>query len=186
MAFYRESYVAHIACDPPALLWSGLGPLPLPADSVIGSASTALGGAELLSIPDFQTLINGTAERLDFTLSGVSQETLRLAMEDAPSVKGAPVTIGLVHFNQDWSLDSVEWEAVFEARSLKISRPAEQGGQITRSITLTIVQGDSTRSKAVNAYFTDADQRRKHPTDAIFSHVAGINAGTSRRFGPKD
>lgn len=182
---YRESVVARIACDPPCLLWSGVGPLPLPADAVLPEDAIALGGSELISIPDFQTLINGTAERLDFTLSGVSEETVRLALEDAPSVRGARVDIGIVQFDDAWQVEAVEWEGVFEARSLSVSRPAEQGGQITRSITLTIVQGDTTRARAPLAFFTDADQRRRSPDDAIFSHVAGINAGTSRRFGPK-
>ncbi|WP_257541004.1 hypothetical protein [Sphingobium sp. CFD-1] len=185
MASYRESIVARIACDPPCLLWSGVGPLLIPADTVIPEAAIALGGSELISIPDFQTLINGTAERLDFTVSGVSEETVRLALDDAPSVKGARVDIGIIGFDENWQVDYVEWEGVFEARSLTVSRPAEQNGQITRSITLTIVQGDTTRARAINAFFTDADQRSKFPTDAIFSHVAGINAGTSRRFGPK-
>lgn len=184
MASYRESIVAYIACDPPAILWSGIGPLPLPADAVLPSSMIALGGGELVSIPDFQQLIGGTAERLDFTVSGVDQETLRLALEDAPSVRGAAVHIGTVHFDDRWQVASVEWEARFEARSLSINRPAMQDGKVNRSITLTIVQGDSIRARAPNAYFTDADQRRKSATDAIFSHVAGINGGTSRRFGP--
>lgn len=185
MAFYRESIIVFIACDPSALLWSGIGPLPVPADAVIPSPLTALGGSELVSFPDFQTLINGTAERLDLVVSGVSEETVRLAIDDAASVRGAAVHAGIVHFNDDWSLSSVEWEVIFEARALTVSRPVDQNGQITRSITLTIVQGDSTRSRAPNNYFTDADQRRIYPTDAIFSHVAGISAGTSRRFGPE-
>lgn len=186
MAAYRESIIAYIACDPPAILWSGFGPLPVPPDAVIPEAMTALGGAELVSVPDFQQLINGTAERLDFTLSGVSHEVVRLALEDAPSVRGAAVHIGTVHFDEDWQLSSIEWENVFQGRALSVSRPTEQNGQVSRSITLTIVQGDTTRARSKNAYFTDADQRRKSPTDAIFSHVAGINAGTSRRFGPND
>jgi hypothetical protein len=35
------------------------------------------------------------------------------------------------------------------------------------------------------AFFTDADQKKRSSTDTIFDHVAAINAGTSRRFGPK-
>lgn len=184
MAFYRESIVVYIACDPPALLWSGIGPLPVSADAVVPSLMTALGGSELVSFPDFQTLINGTAERLDLVVSGVSEDTVRLAIDDAPSVRGADVHVGLVHFNDDWSIDSIEWENVFQARSLTVSRPAEQDGQITRAITLTIAQGDTTRARAPNAFFTDADQRRRSSDDSIFSHVAGISSGTSRRFGP--
>lgn len=186
MAFYRESIVVRIASDPPALLWSGIGPLLIPADIVVPEDAIALGGGELVSVPDFQQLMNGTAERLEFTLSGVSDETVRFALDDAPSVRGARVDIGRTDFDDAWQLIGVEWEATFEARSLSISRPASDGASITRSISLTIVAGDSTRARAPNAFFTDADQRRRSPTDAIFSHVAGINAGTSRRFGPSD
>ena len=184
MAFYRESIVARIDCDPPCLLWSGVGPLPLPADAVLPEDAIALGGSELINVPDFQTLINGTAERLDFTVSGVSEETVRLALEDAPSVRGARVDIGIVQFDEAWQVEAVEWEGVFEARALSVTRPVSQD-KPQRSITLTIAQGDTTRARAPFSFFTDADQRRRSPDDAVFSHVASISAGVSRRFGPK-
>lgn len=186
MASARESYIAFIDCDDPALIHGGYGPLLIPADTVIPSPMFALGGGELVSVPDWQTLINGTTERLDLVVSGVSDEIVRLAVADAESVRYAPVYVGTISYNDDWSLASIVWEVTFEARSLSVSRPQESNGQCTRSITLTIVQGDSTRARSSNAYFTDADQRRKYPTDAIFSNVGGITAGTSRRFGPRD
>lgn len=187
MGSYRQSTIVRIDCGPPALLWSGIGMLAVPADQVIPAPALALGGGELVSVPDFQQLVGGTAERLDFVVSGVDQETVRLALEDAPSVRGARVDVGTAHFHDDWQLDHIEWENVFEARSLSVSRPQSDGsGQVVRSITLTIVHGSTRRSRANIAFFTDADQRRRSPTDAIFSHVAGINAGTSRRFGPSD
>ncbi|TCM21473.1 hypothetical protein EDF56_101137 [Novosphingobium sp. PhB165] len=186
MASFRESIVVRIDCDPPAILWSGIGNLLLPADDVNPFPVVALGGGELVNVPDFQQLIGGTAERLDLTVSGVSDETIRLAIDDAPSVRGAQVDVGTVRFDSAWQLMTVEWEQVFEARSLSISRPQSDGaGNVTRSITLTIVQGSTTRSRAKIAFFTDADQRRRSSTDTIFSHVAGISVGTSRRFGPK-
>ena len=183
---YQESIVVRIAADPPALLWSGLGNIELPADAVIPVASIALGAGELVSVPDFQQIMDGRAERLDMVFSGVSEETVRLALEDAPSVRNARVDVGRITLDSDWQRSGpVAWEATFEARSLTVSRPQADSGQITRSITLTIAHGDTTRSRAPIAYFTDADQRRKYPTDSVFSHVAGINAGTSRRFGPR-
>lgn len=187
MAVYRESVVARIDCDPPALMWAGYYPLPLPADAVIPvGGETALGGGALVSVPDFQMLIGGTAQRLDFAVSGVNAETVRLALEDAPSVRGARVDVGVISFDENWAVTGIEWEGAFEARSLKVSRGQEQDGVATRTISLTIVQGDTRRSRAVNAFWTDADQRRKQPTDAIFSNVGAINGGTSRRFGPRD
>ncbi len=188
MASYRESLIVRVDCDPVALVWSGLGFLDVPADAVIPApGEAALGGGELINVPDFQQLIGGTAERIEIVFSGVDEETVRLALDDAPSVRGARVDVGTVQFDADWQILSVEWENVFEARSLSVNRPQADGnGQITRSISLTIVQGSTTRSRARLAFFTDADQRRRSADDAIFSHVALINGGTSRRFGPSD
>ncbi|WP_347271621.1 hypothetical protein [Rhizorhabdus histidinilytica] len=186
MAIYRESTIVRIDCDPPVLLWSGVGPLPVPADAVVPAPAVALGGGQLISVPDFQQLIGGTAERLDFVVSGVDDDMLQLAIEEAPTVRGARVDVGTASFDEDWQLSSIEWENVFEARALTVSRPKMQGGRATRSVTLTIVQGSTRRARALQAYFTDADQRRRSADDAIFSHVAQITSGTSRRFGPSD
>jgi hypothetical protein len=82
----RESILIRIASDPPARIWSGIGDLLVPADDVEPEDSIYLGGAVLISAPDFQQLINGTADRLEFTLSGVSSEVVALAMEEAESV----------------------------------------------------------------------------------------------------
>lgn len=185
MAAHRESIVVHIACDPPAILWSGVGFLPLAPDAVIDEPSLALGGGELVSFPDFQQLLGGTAERLEAVFSGVSEETIRLAIADAPSVRNAIVTVGTVRFSTaDWSIVAVDWEATFQARSLKVGRPQAQNGSVVRSITLAIVQGETRRFRAPNAYFTDADQRRRSATDSVFSHVGAISVGVSRRWGP--
>lgn len=181
MAHYRESYIVRIDSDPPALFWTGLGPLKLAADAVIPEPTVALGAGELLSIPDIEELINGTAQRIDFSLSGVSEQTVRLALEDAPSVRNARVDMGRITFDTDWQQDGpVEWEYRFEARKLAVSRESGR-----RTLSLTIAAGDTTRSRVPMAFFTDADQRRRYPTDAIFSNVASISGGISRRWGPK-
>lgn len=184
MAEVRESYLLRIASDPPARIWSGAGPLVIPADIVEPAEAEYLGAGELLSAPDFQHLINGVAERLEFTVSGVSDTTLRLALEDAASTKGAAVHLGRIDFDEEWQqLGPVEWEAVFRADSLTVD---SQGGNGTRkrTITLSVGSGDTGRSYAPQAFFTDADQRRRSITDAFFSHVARLTGGTSRRFGP--
>jgi len=189
MAIYREIYIVRIASNPVALFHSGYGKLLVPADSVIGpSAAIALGGGELVNIPDYQQLINGTAERLDFEVSGVDATTIAFAIEEAASVRGARVDLGLMDCDENWvQIAPVEWEATFEARSLTVSRAVATGTtNPTRSISLSVASGDTTRARAHLAFFTDSDQRRRSPTDSIFDHVAGINAGVSRRFGPSD
>lgn len=181
----RESILIRIASDPPARLWGGVGDIEVPADAVEAEPAIYSGGGELISAPDFQQLINGIAERLEFEVSGVTAETIRLALEDAPSVKGAKVHLGTIRFSDDWQQDgAVEWEAVFRADSLTVGSRGD-GARRTRTITLSVGTDDTGRSFAPLSFFTDADQRRRSATDAIFSHVAGISGGTSRRFGPK-
>jgi len=184
VAEVRESYLLRIASDPPARLWSGFGNLEIPADIVEPSPAVYLGAGELLNVPDFQALINGVAERIEFTVSGVSDETLRLALEDAPSVRRAAVHIGRVDFDESWSILGVEWEAVFVADYLAVESQAGNGGR-ERTIKLSVSHGETGRSYSPRAYFTDADQRERSATDAIFSHVAQISMGITRRFGAK-
>ncbi|MBI1179098.1 MAG: hypothetical protein GC201_00970 [Alphaproteobacteria bacterium] len=180
----RESFLLRIDADPPARVWGGIGDLAIPSDSVEPGGATYSGAGELLQNPDFEQLINGVAERLDIQVSGVTAETLRLALEDAPSVRGARVDFGRVSFDDDWQIDTVEWEAVFRADVLSVDSKDGEQGRI-RTITLSIASANTNRSNAPISYFTDADQKRRSSTDDIFSHVGGITAGASRRFGPQ-
>jgi hypothetical protein len=184
VAEVRESYLLRIASDPPARIWSGVGDLPIPADIVEPEDAVYLGVGSLVNFPDFQALINGVAERLDIIVSGVDVETLALATTEAESVKHAAVHFGRVDFDEDWQLLGVEWEGVFRADILATDSNASDGKRV-RTITLSVGTEDTGRSYSPRAFFTDADQRRSRPTDAIFSHVAGISQGTTRRFGPK-
>lgn len=185
MALYRESFIFRIETDDPAMFWTGHGDLLLPADNVLPGPQVALGGGTLVSIPDLEQLINGQAQRLEIVVSGVNEETISFAQEEAAQVPGAKIWIGRVQFDDDLQIAGpVEWEWSGEGRGLFVSGEDSSGGR-TRSLTLRVGTGDTVRSRAPFAFFTDADQRREYPTDAFFSHVGGINAGTSRRWGPQ-
>lgn len=184
MAEVRESYLLKIDTPDPARIWSGVGNLEIPADAVEPAPAIYLGAGELLSVPDFQQLINGVAERLEFVVSGVSDETIRFALEEAPDVKNAAIYVGRIDFDEDWQqLGPVEWEATFRADCLTVDSDSS-GGRRVRTIRLSVGTDDTGRTYAPVSFFTDADQRMRSPTDAIFDHVARINAGTSRVFGP--
>lgn len=182
----KQSILFRIACDPPARVCSGVNPIRIQADDVEDEDDAEyLGGGALVSVPDLEQIINGTASRIQITVSGVGADTFRLAMEDAPSVKGARVDVGTVMFDDAWQIVEVEWVGRLRADSLTTDSQSTQGGR-TRSITLSIATDDTDRSHAPVAFWTDADQRRRSPTDAFFDHIAGITQGTSRRFGPQD
>lgn len=184
MALYREAYVFRIETTPPVLFWSGHGNIAIASDAVVPVDTIALGAGHLLEVPDLEQLINGIASRVEFSLSGVSSQTIAFALEEASQVAGARVDIGRIDFDQDWQqVGPTEWEWTGEARSLAVASQSTDNGRL-RTLTLTVSAGDTTRSRAPLAFFTDADQRRRSSSDAIFSHVAGISAGTSRRWGP--
>lgn len=185
MPQYRESFVFFIDTPEPALLWTGHTDLLLPADGVLDAPAIALGGGELVNLPELESLINGIAQRVEVVISGISDDTLRYAQADAQDIPGTPVYIGRVEFDENWQLvGPVEWEWSGEGQKMTISSEPTSRGR-TRTIALLIAAGETTRQRAPLSFFTDADQRRDYPTDVFFSHVAGISAGTSRRWGPK-
>lgn len=185
MAEVRESYLMKIDTPDPARIWSGVGDLLIPADSVESAPATYLGAGQLLSVPDFQQLINGVAERLEFTVSGVDDETIRLALEDAPTVHNSAIYIGRIDFDANWQrVGSVEWEATFRADCLTVESQADNGMRV-RTLKLSAGSADTGRSYSPAAFFTDADQRKRSATDAIFTFVSNISRGTSRVFGPR-
>lgn len=180
----RESFAIRIETDPVARVWSGHGDLVIPADIVEDEPATYLGAGDLLNAPDFDQGINYTAERIDIQLSGVSSNMVRLALEDAATVRNARVHFMTIRFDQDWQLVEVEYEAVFRADKITVASQ-DNDGERNRTITLSIGTEDTNRSRAPLSYFTDQDQRRRSPTDSIFTSVSGINQGTTRSFGPR-
>ncbi|TKD50226.1 hypothetical protein [Sphingomonas baiyangensis] len=181
----RRSIVFRLASDPVCYLWSGHFDLPVSADALDPEGAIYKGAGELLSVPALKQLINGAADRLDFVVSGVSAETIRLAGEDRDSVKGALVTIGYVEFDADWQIvgpASWDWRGIADTLATS-NEPTDNGRE--RQIILSVRSTDTRRSNPAPAYYTDADQRKRSPTDAIFSEVAGISVGVTRRFGPR-
>lgn len=178
MANHRFSYIIEVETAPACYLWTGDGQLDY-------DSKTYLGAGHILSLPDIKQLINGVSERLEVAFNGVSEETLRLAIDDRDSVYLAPTRIGRINFDSDWQIDGdVEW--IWEGRADVLtpkSSPGENGR--TRSISIGFSSGDTMRSNPRASFFTDASQRQRSSDDAFFSHVGQINAGIVRKFGPK-
>lgn len=181
----KQIVLFRVASAPVARICSAVHPIIIPADIVEVAPAKYLAGGNLVQMPELEQLINGTAARAEITISGVSAEALRIAIEDAASVKGAKVHIGIAYQDADWQLTEVEWVSVYRADTLTVASQASASGR-TRSITLSIGTDFTDRSRAPAAYWTQSDQERRSPTDRFCDQVAGINAGTSRRFGTHD
>lgn len=185
MAISRISWLLRIDSDPTCYLWTGHGPLETPPDAIDAAGATWIGAGHVIDIPALQALINGVAQRVTFTLSGVSAETLRLAREDMDTVKGAEVRVGHVRFDADWQVDGlISWEWLGIADALKIESRYSEDGRV-RSIILMVGSADTMRSNPRFTYWTDSSQRLRSPDDAFCDHVAMISDGITRRFGSK-
>lgn len=185
MTVYRRSYIFRLASDPVARLWTGWGALDTPADAVDPAGARWIGAAGILALPALKALINGTAERVRFSLSGVSEETVRLATEDRATVRGAELRLGYVDFDQRWQLTGpIRWEWLGVADVITVESAASGRGR-TRTISLSVASADTLRSNPNFAFYTDADQRKRSPTDAFCNQVANISLGMTRRFGPR-
>lgn len=178
--------LVRFATDPVARICSGVNPVRIPADAVeTEDGAKYFGGGTLVDLPVLDQLINGTASRIDITVSGVSGKTLALFNGEAADLQGCDVYVGIAYQDSKWQIESVEWLRKLRADTPSIDDKPSQNGR-TRSIGLSLGTDFTDRSASVIAYFTDADQQRRSPGDKIFDHVAGLNAGTSRPFGPKD
>lgn len=185
MATYRRSYLFRLGSDPIAYLWTGYGELVTPPDTVDPAGARWIGAGALLSLPALKTLINGTAERVRFSLSGVSPETVRLANEDRATVRGAELRLGYVDFDANWQLVGPPvWEWLGIADAITIESANSSGGR-TRTISLSVASADTLRSNPNLTFYTDADQRKRSPDDAFCNQVANLTLGMTRRFGPR-
>lgn len=181
-----EAYLFRGEFDPPAYLWSGIGDLDVPGDALVGYATTRYKGVGTLTgLPQLPSLINGTADRAEFTLSGVDALALRYVDEDKLGIRGAIVRIGSLPMNDQYQIAGpVDWEWEGIADTVSFDSQGGDFGSRVRSITIGVGTASTGRSSAALSFFTDADQRQRSPTDAFFSHIAGISQTTSRRFGP--
>lgn len=184
MPSHRRSYLFRLESDPVCRLWSGFGFLDIPPDGVEFETARYSGLGELLPIPTLKALINGTAGRYSFNLSGVAPESLRLAQEDRATVEGAALRIGYATFDAAWQLVDVVWEWLGIADVLTVDSDGT-GTQRVRSIGISVAASDTRRSNPQLAFFTSADQAKVSPTDRFCDQVAAISARVTRRFGPK-
>lgn len=185
MAVYRRSTLWRLGSDPVTRLWSGFGDLDAPPDALDPTGARYRGAGALLDVPALKVLLNGLADRQDFSVSGVSPETVRLALEDRDTIRDAALHVGYVLFDREWQvLAGPVWEWRGVADTITITREdGEAGG--TRTISLSVRSDQADRSNPRLAWWTDADQRRRSAGDRFCSRVAGLNQGSSRRFGPR-
>lgn len=123
----NRNVLVRIATPEPARLWSGPGDLYIPLDDVETEITPYLGGGELLGgLDEIEQLINGSAQRLDVSVSGVSLATANLFQQEMGDLKGAAMDIGVVIFDDAWQISGVTWQARYVKATTSHVVPSHQ------------------------------------------------------------
>lgn len=168
----------------PVRLWLGFGNIAPGSDVLDPGGALYQGLGELRDVPAFKQLLNGTAERVEFTVSGVSGRLLEIASGgDSEAIKGRAVTLGFGLFGSSWSalLGGVHWCAYFVADYLQISQSAGEG-DVVRAITLSCGTRFTGRRRPSYAYFSDQDQQARFPGDLACSLTKNYAHGFNKTW----
>lgn len=166
----RYSVLVRFGLATPVRAWAGLGDLVIPADDVEDDEATYLGVGILGSVPALRQLIGGAAERLEFSLSVPTGDIFALADDDAALVRSAPVDVGVIFFDEDWQQSEVAWLWSGTADVPSVSRTGS-GLNVTRTVKISAGSVFTDRTRPQHTYFTDADQKRRSPTDDFCKRV---------------
>jgi len=164
-AFFR------LETDPVVRLWLGFGNIFATATVLDPSGAEYTGFGEIVGLPEFTQMVNGAAERVEFILSGVDGPVLQVAANnDADSVKGKRVSVGVGIFGADWQLlGAPHWMANYRADLLTIERPpvANPGDRRVGIIKLSCGTLLTSRRRPNFSYFSNQDQQARSPGDTF-------------------
>jgi hypothetical protein len=165
----RWSVFFYMECaTEPVRAWLGVGDYQVAADDVDETGGTYLGIGMVGDVPALRQLVGGLAERVEFTLNGADETTFALADDQVAEVRGAPVHVGVVFFDEDWQeVAPVAW--LWEGTA---DQPGvDRDGQLGRRVTLSVGSAFTDRTRPQLAFYTPADQKRRSPTDTFCDRV---------------
>lgn len=158
-------------------LWSGAGDFDLPADDTDTTGGRYVSLGFPLGLPAFSQAINGAAASVEFSLSGVDAEAMRLVGVDRDQVDGALVYVGIMDLDEHQQPASTcDWLMEAQAAKPRVSRTG-QGSRAVRTISLPCVTDFFDRNLAATAYWSPTGQRSRSGDDAFFDLIPTISAG---------
>lgn len=177
----RYSILVRFGMETPVRAWAGIGDLEIPADDLEDEAAIFQGVGIIGNVPALRQLIGGSAERLEFNLAVPSGEIFALADDDAAAVRSAPVDVGVIFFGEDWSQSEVAWLWNGTADVPSVSRSAN-GLNVVRTVKLSVGSAFTDRTRPQHTYFTNADQKRRSPTDDFCGRVDLYSINSTVKF----
>lgn len=168
------------ATPTPLRVWTGLSSFTMAANGIDTTGGTYIGMGRLNSIPALNQLINGAAQRLEVSLSGVDAAVLDLADADAEGLRDAASAIGVVVFDEDYQpITTCKWLWTGTCDTPKVSRSAGGNGEApVRTVSISLGTIFTGRKRPIASFYTGIDQRRRSSNDA-FCDRSGHYTGNS-------
>ena len=179
----RVSFFMRIDTVTPVRAWAGVGDFVLPVDAIETDGGTYKGVGLINDMPSFQQLVNGVAQRVDFSLSGVDARIAALADEDAAEVRSKRVNVGLQFLDEEWQpLAGIIWVWEGEADVIKKASVSTPDFQRFNTVTLSVGSLTTGRRRPVLSSFTGPQQRRRSPDDAFCDRTGLYSQGSEIKW----
>jgi hypothetical protein len=155
--------------NPVVRIWLGAGNIEPGVNAYDLTGAMYNGVGAIQDVPAFKQLINGKAERVEFSVSGVSGRILEIASGgDSDQVKGKRCAVGFAVMDSAWALlGAVKWCANYTADFLAIHQAVTDDPKqpIVRTVTLSCGTLLTSRRRPALSYFSDQDQQARFPGD---------------------
>lgn len=175
---HQAAIFVRVDTDPPLHLRLGGHDIPMGIDSIDAEGTVYL-GCRLNGIPTLEVLINGTADSVEFSLSGIDIATAQSMVESIPPVRGAAVHVGITTLDQYFQpMSSIIplWHGT-ASHLRRASPPAQSNQDRTVQLSLVVAAGEDGRSRGTQVLWSDAHQKALYPTDDFFKNMQRLARG---------
>lgn len=167
--------------DPGLHIWVGINDIPAGFDSLDEDGTVYLGGGRLLNIPTLEVLVNGQSSSVEFGLSGIDPGTALKVLDSLPDVRGKDLKIGFTTLDQYYQPTT----SIIPLWTGTASHPTESSPPVsgeespTTIVSLAVVSGTNTRSRASQSLWSAPHHRALYPTDAFCDGTARLARGVA-------
>lgn len=180
---HRLGIFVKIDTTPPGRFWMGASDIPLKfkGATIDVEGGTYIGGGVLGNIPVLEALINDTAERVEFQMSGLSADQAEIFNTAVPPVRGKRVHLGITVLNDYYQPISdiiPMWTGTasfFSERSPSVG----SGETPTVMMSLSVGSGPTTRSRPSASLWSHAHQQALFPGDDFCKGTTRLARGVA-------
>ncbi|MDP9630094.1 UNVERIFIED_ORG: hypothetical protein J2W85_002155 [Ensifer adhaerens] len=168
-----------VGTDPALHMWFGVHDIQTGFDSIDPDGTVYLGGGILTGVPTLEVLVNGTADSVEFSVSGIDPATGGKMLDSLPPLRGASVQLGLTTLDEYYQPMS----KIISIWTGTASHVAESSPMVTATecqsltLALAVVSGETTRSRASRSLWSSPHQKAISPTDLFCDGTARLSRG---------